>query len=81
MDQKDGSMLNQFGLDARTSILEHFKRTGQACFLNEQLRIASGQFDLARALIYPNVDGFTYGPSTVLDKQPVAAEVDKWTSH
>ncbi|KAJ4326052.1 hypothetical protein N0V84_003272 [Fusarium piperis] len=33
MDRRDGNMLNQFAPDARTSILEHFKRTGQACFL------------------------------------------------
>ncbi|RSL58317.1 hypothetical protein CEP51_014102 [Fusarium floridanum] len=36
MDKQDGNMLNQFAPDAQTSVLEHFKRTGQACFvLNE----------------------------------------------
>ncbi|KAJ4169319.1 hypothetical protein NW754_016353 [Fusarium falciforme] len=30
---KDGSMLNQFAPDTRTSMLEHLKRTGQVCFV------------------------------------------------
>ncbi|KAJ4326051.1 hypothetical protein N0V84_003271 [Fusarium piperis] len=79
MDQKEGTILNRFALDARTSILQHFKRTRNACFiLNEQLRITNGQFDLAQAPIYPDVQGFAYGPNTALDKQPIAAMVDKW---
>ncbi|KAM0440830.1 hypothetical protein ACHAPT_000131 [Fusarium lateritium] len=79
MDKKDGNMLNRFAPDARTSILEHFKRSGQACFvLNEQLRVARGQFDLAQALIYPDVKGFAYGPNTALENQPVAMMVERW---
>lgn len=52
---------NLFYDEGSVSILEHFQRTSQPTFvLNCQMRIASGLFDLARKVIYSDVQDFTY---------------------
>ncbi|RGP57756.1 DNA helicase [Fusarium longipes] len=78
--QKEGNnYLNAFPQHCRLSTLDYFKRTSVACFvLNEQLRIADGQFDIAQELIYHDVVGFKYGPKSSVANHEIGREIESW---
>ncbi|KAK5663749.1 hypothetical protein OQA88_4180 [Cercophora sp. LCS_1] len=71
-----GNVVDAFGAIARSSVLEHFKRTGFPCLLlSIYHRVIRGGFDLALDIIYPEFkEGFEYGETTKLDNHPLATK-------
>ncbi|KAK6206339.1 hypothetical protein LQW54_007791 [Pestalotiopsis sp. IQ-011] len=58
------------------SILEHLEMISYPVFLlNEQIRIASGLFDLAQTLIYSELRNFKHASSAQVDQQPMALDL------
>ncbi|KAM7187998.1 hypothetical protein V8F20_010733 [Naviculisporaceae sp. PSN 640] len=61
----DMEPLNRFSLDLTNSALNFFQGSGLPVYrLRVQLRMCNDQFGLARRLVYKDIDGFHYGPSS-----------------
>jgi len=76
---RKGKCENAFSDLARVSQLEQVRRSGWPCFvLNVQFRIVEGCFDLARDVIYPDVEGFAYASQVAVRANPLFMGVETW---
>jgi hypothetical protein len=74
-----GKVANPFAYLARISVLEHAKKTHWPCFvLATQFRIAAGGFDVARDVVYHDIDNFEYAAQTALSLHPAASRIEAW---
>jgi len=79
---RDGKCANVFSELARVSQLEQVRRSGWPCFvLNVQFRIVAGSFDLAREVIYPDVDDFAYASKAAVGANPLFKKIETWVRH
>jgi len=78
-ETRNGKVVNMFSEFAKLSQLEHVMRMGWPCFvLNVQFRIVAGSFDVARSIIYSDVEDFKYAAKAAVSANPVAAKVETW---
>lgn len=78
-EKRNGRCANMFSQFARVSVLDQLRYTGWLCFpLDTQFRGVSGQFDLAREVMYPHLPEFRYVNEATVRKHAQFLRLDGW---